>query len=177
VYVSFGSVAGHMGFYPDFYRRVLGALADVPARVLMTLGAGLDPTALGEVAANVHVESWWPQEDVMREASAVVSHGGFGTLMATLAHGLPQVVVPLFSADQYANAERVATSGVGVSLSPGDPLVLRSADLVPSGPDLTGLSAAVVRTLHDRAVQDAAQTVAAEIARLPETAEFLRLLP
>lgn len=177
VYVTFGSVAGHLGFYPDFYRRVAETLADLPVRVLMTLGAGLDPAGLGQVAPNIRLESWVPQQTVLNDAAAVVSHGGFGTLIATLARGLPQVIVPLFSADQYANADRVGASRVGLSLSPGDPAALRSADLVPAGPDVSRLADALTRVLSDRTVVDAAEQIAAELAGLPSTDEFLPLLP
>ena len=176
VYVTFGSVAGGMGFYPAFYRRVLEAVADAPVRVLMTLGAGLDPGALGDLAPNVHVETWWPQESVLGAAAVVVGHGGFGTLIATLAHGLPQVIVPLFSADQYANADRVGATGVGISLSPGDPVSLRSADLVPAGPDVTQLADAVMHALTDRALAETARTIAADIAALPRAEEIVDLL-
>jgi hypothetical protein len=176
VYVTFGSVAGHLGFYPAFYRRVAETLADLPVRVLMTLGAGLDPAGLGHVAPNIRLESWVPQETVLDDAAAVVSHGGFGTLIATLARGLPQVIVPLFSADQYANADRVSTSRVGLSLSPGDPAALRSADLVPAGPDVGQLADALTRALTDRTFADAAGQIAAEFAGLPSTDEFIPLL-
>lgn len=177
VYVTFGSVAGHLGFYPAFYRRVLDVLGDLPVRVLLTLGAGLDPASLGEVSANVHVESWVPQQNVLGAASAIVAHGGFGTLMAALARGLPQVIVPLFSADQYANAARVAATGVGISLSPGDPASLRSADLVPAGPDVSRLAEAVTRALTDRDLAASAEGIAAELAGLPRAEEFVSLVP
>ncbi|MDT4918377.1 MAG: hypothetical protein QOH89_3077 [Pseudonocardiales bacterium] len=176
VYVTFGSIAGGTGFYPGFYRRVLDMLADVPARVLMTLGAGLDPAALGELAPNVHVENWWPQESVLGAASVVVGHGGFGTTIATLAHGVPQVIVPLFAGDQYANADRVGAVGVGISLSPGDPVSLRSADVIPAGPDLTSLAEAVSRALTDRALAATARSVAAELANLPSAAEAVDVI-
>lgn len=176
VYATFGSVAGQLGFFPDFYRRVVDIVADLPVRVLMTLGAGLDPADLGAVPPNVHVESWVPQEEVLGEAAVVVHHGGFGTLITTLAHARPQVVIPLFSADQYANAEQVATIGVGVSLSPGPTASLRSADLVPTGPDLGRLAESLTYAVTSGQLLESAATVAADLASLPPAAEFLELL-
>jgi len=41
-------------------------------------------------------------------ASALVGHGGFGTTMIGLAAGVPQVATPVFSADQFLNAQRIA---------------------------------------------------------------------
>jgi UDP:flavonoid glycosyltransferase YjiC (YdhE family) len=87
------------------------------------------------------------------------------------------VIVPLFSADQYANAERVADIGIGLSVSPGQPSSLRSADLVPAGPDVSRLADAVDRALTERAIADSANRVAAELAALPDPGHFVDLLP
>ena len=53
----------------------------------------------------------------MPHATAMVCHGGSGTVNAALAAGLPMVVVPLF-ADQPHNARRVAEIGAGIALAP-----------------------------------------------------------
>jgi UDP:flavonoid glycosyltransferase YjiC (YdhE family) len=45
----------------------------------------------------------------------VVTHGGSGTTLGALAHGLPLLVLPQ-GADQYANAEAVVAAGAGRSL-------------------------------------------------------------
>lgn len=50
VYVTFGSVAADLGLFPDFYQQVLAALADVPVRVLVTVGQGADPGCAGTAA-------------------------------------------------------------------------------------------------------------------------------
>jgi len=47
----------------------------------------------------------------------VVTYGGSGTMIGTLAAGLPLLMVPQ-SADQYSNADRVVASGAGLSLLP-----------------------------------------------------------
>jgi glycosyltransferase len=65
----------------------------------------------------VHVEQWWPQDGVLRQAAAVVSHGGWGTTIGALATATPMVVIPLFALRQYHNAERIDAVGAGVALS------------------------------------------------------------
>lgn len=75
--------------------------------MLLTIGRDLDPAVLGEVPETVHVERWVDQADVLAVADAVISHGGSGTVLGTLAAGLPHVVLPLF-ADQGTNARRLA---------------------------------------------------------------------
>jgi len=43
VYVTFGSVAASIGLFPKFYTRVVEQLAELPARVLLTLGNSGNP--------------------------------------------------------------------------------------------------------------------------------------
>jgi len=52
----------------------------------------------------------------------VLTHGGSGTVMAALTHGLPMVIVPIM-ADQPENAERCAALGVAQVI----PLVARQS--------------------------------------------------
>ena len=117
VYVSYGSVLAGAGHVNTLYAETLEALAEQPIRVLMTTGTAFDLDALGSVPANARVERWWPQADVMPAASAMIGHGGFGTTMMALAAGVPQVIVPLFAADQHQHAVQVAAVGAGVRLS------------------------------------------------------------
>ncbi len=177
VYVTFGSVAAAIGLFPVFYAAVLEALREVPARVLMTLGEAGDPGALGTLPGNVHVERWWPQDQVMPHAGAILGHGGFGTTMTALAAGLPQVVVPLFAGDQFENAARVDAVGAGVSLQVDGVADRRAGDMLPAGPAvLDRLPDAVRSALHDERIRGHARAVADEIAALPDPAAGVVLL-
>lgn len=51
IYVTFGSVAASMGFFPDFYRAMLVALSGLPVRVLLTLGMERRPLRVLEAVA------------------------------------------------------------------------------------------------------------------------------
>ena len=104
-----------MPFATPAFGAVLAGLGQVDADVLFTVGR-LDRAALGPIPANVHVESFLPQQVAMA-CDAVVSHGGAGTTMAALTRGLPMVVVPLF-ADQMHNAARIEAMGAGLSVDP-----------------------------------------------------------
>jgi UDP:flavonoid glycosyltransferase YjiC (YdhE family) len=115
VYLTFGTVLGHMSIAPDVFRTAIDAVADEPIRVLLTVGHRLDPDALGTVPRNVHVERWVDQADVFAVADLVVCHGGSGTTYGALAAGLPLVLVPIF-ADQFENARRVAAAGAGITV-------------------------------------------------------------
>lgn len=163
VYVTFGSVAAEAGFFPGFYRAVIDALADLPVRVLLTLGEAGDPSQLGTLPSQVHVERWWPQEQVLPHSVAVVGHGGFTTTLAGLAAGVPMVLVPLFSADQYALAHRVQVVGAGVAVEDRG-----------SAPRL--LRAALERVLAEPSYAQTARRLADEMARLPGPPQGLSLL-
>jgi UDP:flavonoid glycosyltransferase YjiC (YdhE family) len=163
IYVSYGSVTARQPEFAPIYHATLRALADLPVRVLMTTGRGLDVAELEPIPPNTRVEQWWPQEAVMGEAAAAIGHGGFGTTMAALAAGVPQVVLPLFSFDQTLHAQRVAEVKAGIHLAGGLAAV---ADL----------PAALGSVLDDAAFIEGARAMAAEIAALPDVAECLPLL-
>jgi UDP:flavonoid glycosyltransferase YjiC (YdhE family) len=152
VYVSFGTVVGGTPMAKDLYGAALRAAAELPARVLVTVGRELDIDALGPLPPNVHVERFVPQADVFGHASVVVTHGGSGTTLGALAAGLPLVVVPLF-ADQPDNARRVEAVGAGVVAEP------------------PGMGEAIEAVLSEPKLARAAQRMAQEIAWLPPTDE------
>jgi UDP:flavonoid glycosyltransferase YjiC (YdhE family) len=109
------------------------------------------------------VERWWPQDRVLPHATALVAHGGFGTTLAGLRAGLPMVIVPLFSMDQFANARQLQATGVGIALE--------------NGPDVAArVSEALTRILSDPAYRATAGRMADEVAQLPLAAECASVL-
>jgi len=163
VYVTFGSVTGSLGHFGDVYREALDGLADLDARVLMTVGRRLDPAELGPWPANAHVEQWWPQGELLTHAAAMVGHGGFGTTMGALAAGVPQVVMPIFTFDQVVNGAHVAAVGAGLAVSMGPGAVTRACS------DVRTLLTAPSYTA-------AAQRVALQLADLPRPDEAVPVL-
>jgi UDP:flavonoid glycosyltransferase YjiC (YdhE family) len=163
VYVSFGSVAGAMDvIFPRLYRAALDALAELPVRVLVTIGNDREPLELGPQPANVRVERWVPQADVAARAAVMVIHGGYGTTHGALMAGVPLVVAPLF-ADQPFNARRVAELGAGIALP--EPVSL--GRLSEDGPRMFAeLGLAVEHVLVDARYRRAARRVAASAAGL-----------
>jgi UDP:flavonoid glycosyltransferase YjiC (YdhE family) len=157
VYVTFGSVAAGMPLFPRVYRTALEELADLPVRVLMTIGSHGDIAELGPLPENATVERWVPQAEVVAHASAVVCHGGYGTTVGALAAGAPLVVAPMF-ADQGRNARRVAAVGAGLALPMADSI---------AAADVSGLGELVGRVLAERSFRDMARRVAASARALP----------
>jgi UDP:flavonoid glycosyltransferase YjiC (YdhE family) len=163
VYMSFGSVAGGIDFvFPRVYRAALEQLADLPARILVTIGNERQPLELGPQPANVRVERWVPQADAAARAAAMVVHGGYGSVHGALCAGVPLVVAPLF-ADQPFNARRVAALGAGIALpEPGS-----VAGLADRAPELFAkLGLAVEHLLVDSRYRRAARRMATSAATL-----------
>jgi UDP:flavonoid glycosyltransferase YjiC (YdhE family) len=151
VYITFGTIAGGMREGMALFRVALDAIADLPVRALFTTGRGVDASTLGAMPDNVHVEAFVPQRDVLPLAAAVVCHGGSGTLLGTLAAGVPMVVVPV-GADQPHNAQRIAEVGAGLAAPSADATTLRTA---------------VERVLSEGEFRSHARRLADEIAALP----------
>jgi MGT family glycosyltransferase len=96
--------------------RIADAVADLPARVLVTTGSELLPGEL-PLPESIAVRSYVPHLDVLPRASLVITHGGMGTLMAAFACGIPSVCIPL-GRDQLGNAERAQELEAGIALAP-----------------------------------------------------------
>lgn len=138
-------------------------LAALDADVLVATGPSVDVASLGEVPANVRLEAWVPQSELLPHVDLVVHHGGSGTTMGAFSAGVPQLVLPQ-GADQFTNAEAVAAAGVGERLLGA----AVTAEAVREG---------ARRLLADSAVADAVREVAAEVAAMPSPDEVAAQLP
>jgi UDP:flavonoid glycosyltransferase YjiC (YdhE family) len=177
VYLSFGSVAAgsHLPYYPALYRSAIAALSPLPIRLLATVGdAAREIEELGEVPSNVHVETWVTHDDAARSADVIVCHGGFGSTLGSLAHGVPLVVLPLFSGDQWANGEAVARAGAGVTIA--DDRTVRNVLDLPGPETLRRLAGAVTSVLGDPSYRREAGRIAEAMRALPPVDEAVRLL-
>jgi len=111
----------------DVFVDLLAALRDESVDAVVTIGRDRQPAEFGPQPGHVRLVQFVPLAAIMPRLDVVVSHGGSGTMIAALAHGLPQVVIPI-GADQPENAERVASLGAGLVV--GEPQ--RSADTIRS---------------------------------------------
>ena len=160
MYVTLGTVFNTGS--GDLFERLLAGVADLDADVLVTVGQDIDPAVFGVQPDHVRVERFVPQAEALPRADLVVSHGGSGSLTATLAHGLPSVLLPL-GADQPHNAQRAEELGLA-----------RTLDAATATPD--AIRRSVVDALDDRAALDRARRMADEIDALPGVADVVPLL-
>lgn len=102
----------------DKLQRTLDALADLPVHVVATTGGIVAPNELAS-PANAVVLNYAAHDPLLRRAALAVTHGGHGTAMRALRHGVPMVVIPGLAGDQPFVGAAVAEWGAGRCL-PGD---------------------------------------------------------
>jgi UDP:flavonoid glycosyltransferase YjiC (YdhE family) len=114
IYATMGTIVNRV---PGVLETILVGLRDEPVTLIMTTGRDRDPVSLDPQPPNVHLERYIPQSLLLPSCDLVVTHGGTGTVMAALSHGLPLVIIPI-AADQSDNARRCAELGVGRMVAP-----------------------------------------------------------
>ena len=102
----------------DKVQRTLDALADLPVHVVATTGGIVAPNEIA-TPANALVLNYAAHDPIIRRAALVVTHGGHGTAMRAMRHGVPMVVIPGLAGDQPFVAAAVQEWGAGRAL-PGD---------------------------------------------------------
>ena len=129
-------------------QRAADALGQAQVRGLVTTGPAVDPAVISALP-DVTVTRWVRHADVLPHCSAVITHGGHGTVMKALIAGVPLIVVPL-GRDQPDNAGRVVYVGAGIRLRKN-----ASAD---------ALRTAISRVIDDPRYHAAARHMAARLA-------------
>ena len=114
----------------------------------MTTGPAVDPAVI-RAPENVSVRAWARHADVLPYCSAVVTHGGHGTVIKALGAGVPLVIAPL-GREQPDNAARVVHAGAGLR--------------VRKNASIAALQEAIGRVLDDHRYQAAARHMAAILA-------------
>jgi UDP:flavonoid glycosyltransferase YjiC (YdhE family) len=147
----------------DLFDRVIQGLRGLPVDVVATVGPHIDAAEeFGPLPDNFRVEQYIPQAEILPRASVVVSHGGSGSVLGALAHGLPQVLIPI-GADQPLNGARCEELGVAIVLDP-----------IAATPET--VREAVSMVLSDPAYRTAAERLRDEFRALPGPEHALTLL-
>jgi UDP:flavonoid glycosyltransferase YjiC (YdhE family) len=138
----------------DLFRAVIEAVRGEDIALVVTVGRQNDPASLGPQSPNVVVHRFIPQNVLLPRCDAVVTHGGSGTMLGALAHGVPLLLLPQ-GADQYANAERVVAAGAGRQLLRHE----RSVEAIRDS---------LLAILGDSRFRGAAERIASEIHLMPD---------
>lgn len=156
VYLTLGTIFHEA---EDVFRAALEGLSSLPVNVFVTAGPDADPARVGSWPSHVHVTDFVPQELVLPHCAVAVHHGGAGSMLGALRHGLPQLVLPR-GADNFHNATLVEATGVGLSLTPDEVDALAVAD-------------AVTLLLTEPGFAARASAISADIAAMPAPDEVL----
>ena len=115
-----------MGGQTALINRVCAAVGGLDLDAVLTLGPAVDGNSV-QVPDNIEVMAFADHDRLMPGAAAVIGHGGLGTVLRALAHGVPQLLLPL-GRDQAFNADRVEHLGAGIRLPTyGPPGRIRAA--------------------------------------------------
>lgn len=155
VYITLGTI---WNTDLDVFRLLIDALSD-SVNVVATIGRQNDPAQLGSYPSNVVVRSFIPQHEVLPWCDAAVIHGGAGTMLGALAHGVPLLVIPQ-GADQWSNAERVVDVGAG-------------RRLLREQLSREAVAADVAALLDDTSYRTVARNVQQQISTMPTAAEAI----
>ena len=155
VYVTLGTI---WNTDLDVFRLVIEALRD-RVNLIVTVGRQNDPALLGPQPRGVIIRSYIPQHEVLPWCDAVVAHGGSGTMLGALAHGVPLLVVPQ-GADQWSNAEQIVTAGAGQQLLRDELSAVAVRDCV-------------MALLSEPSYRHAASTIKDEICAMPSATDAI----
>jgi MGT family glycosyltransferase len=97
-------------------QRSLEALSDLPVQVIATTGGIVAECEL-TIPGNATVVQYAAHDPILERASMLITHGGHGTLMRTLKHGVPAIVMPGLAHDQAPNAQMLQEWGAGIALA------------------------------------------------------------
>ena len=71
IYLSFGTLGSGD---TELLKRLISLLGESPYRALVNVGDYIDE--YDSVPSNVHIQSWYPQPSVIRQADVIIHHGG-----------------------------------------------------------------------------------------------------
>lgn len=162
VYATLGTIFNNPEYNLPFFPAIMEGLGDEAIDVVITVGPLIDTASVGSPPSNVRVERYVPQSLLFPRCSAVICHGGYGTVLAAIEHGVPLVVVP-FGADQPINARTVERLGLGQ--------VIPEDEVTPDR-----MRQAVRSVLDDPQYRRRVEGVRDEAARLPAAAEAITRL-
>lgn len=129
-------------------RRMIEALGRLPVRGVATLGPAIRIADMPR-RANVEVLRSASHDAVVPRCAAVICHGGHGTVLRPLMHGVPVLCLPM-GRDQPENAVRIAARGAGLTL--------------PKSASAGRIARAVERLLREQSFREQARRLGAAVA-------------
>lgn len=136
-------------------RNVITALGRLPVEAVVTLGNVLDGFDI-PAPANVRILDSASHEAILPHAALAITHGGHGTTLRALRHGVPLLILPM-GRDQNENAARVTYHGAGLQLDPAS--------------EAATIAAAIARLIHEPDFTKGARRMAEALRAEPPAGE------
>ena len=146
------SLTDHDGGYALSVQDALDALSDLDIELVATI-PDAERAKLLRIPANARLVPYVPLQALVPTCAVVINHAGFGTVLSTALHAVPQLVVP-WDFDAPALARRIAEQGSALSIR---------ADLA-TGP---AVRESVQRLLAEPGFTDSARRLRHEIDAMP----------
>lgn len=112
VYVTIGGGAESVGTKSFFY-TIAEAFAHKPIHVVVSTSGRFESPDVANPPSNVRFFEWVPGKLLISRADLVIFHGGYGTMMESLACGKPSITIP-FHSEQEGNGRRLEQLGCGL---------------------------------------------------------------
>jgi UDP:flavonoid glycosyltransferase YjiC (YdhE family) len=143
--------------------KVITALADLDAEIVLAMAQNPDLAPLDGSHARLRVACNLPHNLLFPSCSAVLHHGGAGTLLTAAYYGVPQVIAGM-QLDWVFNGNLLAEQGAGTSLQHDQ------------AKDASTIAEAVERVLADDTFRAAAARLRNDMLALPSAAETVPVL-
>ena len=161
VYVTLGTMFNDTAAGRATLDKLIGVFETARLNAVVTVGRDGDLGRFARPADNIRIRDFVPQDAVIPYVDAVLSHGGAGTSLGALGHGVPHVMTPVAS-DQYRIAQKVADADAGIVLSPD-----ASVD---------DIRTALHRVLSEESFDVAARAVGETLQAMPDADQALHQL-
>ncbi|GHO82464.1 macrolide family glycosyltransferase [Dictyobacter formicarum] len=113
LYISLGTI---MNNWKEFYLACFEAFDGLPIQVIIAIGPKVSQDTLGTIPENISLYPFVPQLEVLSQCNAFITHGGTNSVVEALYYGVPLVVLPLASEDEFVNAKRVQDLMLGLAI-------------------------------------------------------------
>jgi MGT family glycosyltransferase len=112
IYASMGTI---LNGQTDVFRTIVAGVAKHKGtQLVLSIGDQLDPKQIEPAPRNAIIVNKAPQSELLKRASVCITHAGLNTVLESLAHGVPQVAIPI-TFDQPGVAARVAAKRTGLT--------------------------------------------------------------
>ena len=112
IYITIGGGAGPVG-NKLFFSTLVEAFTDKPLQVVVSTSSKFESQTHLNAPKNIRFFKWVPGKLLTSKADLVIFHGGYGTMMESIACGKPTIMIP-FQSEQEGNGRRLEQLGCGL---------------------------------------------------------------